>query len=475
MTLRAASWFLLAGLTGGGCAYYNGLYNANRLAGEATRATREGRPGEARSKWEAAAIKAESVAIRYPHSKYHDDALLLQGRALLESSRCDQASVPLVAVAEASPDHRIRRQAALLLGECRVLLGDPERARQVLGPLVESEDAATARAARVWRARASLAQADYAGALHDLTGMADTSAVFDRAAALIGLGRAPEAAAALIGLAPGGYDERRWPAALESLGAVAPEEAATLVDSLVRRGNLSSGQRARLLLADAIRWEQARRQDRFEARLRQVTDLAPDSAEGRIAGVHLSVLQLRQLRDPEGLPELADRLDRLGQDGGPAAALAAPPLAILKRVIAPDAERFPDLRRFLDAEVVRDSLGAPLLAAALFRRIQRDFSASPLAPKALLAAAMLEPDSAAVFAAAVDSLYPDSPYRIAFRQGDAEFFTALEDSLRALAGRDEEPSVRQEPRGRQPPVTPGQPRPGNRTPRLPTGRGVPEP
>ena len=58
--------------------------------------------------------------------------------------------------------------------------------------------------------------------------MADTSAVFDRASALIGMGRAPEAAVALGGLAPGGFDERRWPAALDALERFRRVRLATL-------------------------------------------------------------------------------------------------------------------------------------------------------------------------------------------------------------------------------------------------------
>ena len=75
---------ILGGLALGllaGCAYYNGLYNANRLVKAAEKAEREGRVGEARSFWAQAAVKAESVVARYPESKYRDDALLLRGRA----------------------------------------------------------------------------------------------------------------------------------------------------------------------------------------------------------------------------------------------------------------------------------------------------------------------------------------------------------------------------------------------------------
>ena len=79
----AASW--AAAVLTGACAYYNGLYNANRLAADAARARREGRPAEARSLWEQAAIKAESVAVRHPRSRYRDRARLLQGESLREA------------------------------------------------------------------------------------------------------------------------------------------------------------------------------------------------------------------------------------------------------------------------------------------------------------------------------------------------------------------------------------------------------
>ena len=72
---------LLAGAVAA-CAYYNGLYNANQLAAEARRAEAEGRRGEARSLWLQAAVKAESVIVRFPESDRRDDALLMRGLAL---------------------------------------------------------------------------------------------------------------------------------------------------------------------------------------------------------------------------------------------------------------------------------------------------------------------------------------------------------------------------------------------------------
>src|SRR5207249_4711982 len=160
------------------------------------------------------------------------------------------------------------------------------------------------------------------------------------------------ATAALIGLAPGGYDERRWPAVLETLGETAPSDAAALVDSLVRRGNVSPGQRARLLLADGIRWRRAGDQERFRARLLQAEDVARDSVEGRTARVHLLLSDLQRLRDLDRLAVLVSELDRIAQEGGVAASLAAPAVVVLGRVTGSDQEESADLHRFLVAEVV---------------------------------------------------------------------------------------------------------------------------
>src|SRR6185436_16149582 len=143
--------------------------------------------------------------------------------ALLEAQECDRALAPLTFVSDSSNDAAQRRRSTLLLGQCRVLMGDPTRARATLTQLVGDSDSDLASQARVWRARAALAQADYAGALADLTGMTDTAVAFDRADAMLGMGNALEAAAVLARVAPAAYDEQRWPAALESLGNVAPE------------------------------------------------------------------------------------------------------------------------------------------------------------------------------------------------------------------------------------------------------------
>jgi hypothetical protein len=65
---------------------------------------------------------------------------------------------------------------------------------------------------------------------------------------------------------------------------------------------------------------------------------------------------------------------------------------------------------FLAAETARDAVGAIALARALFLRVAREYATSSLAPRALLAAANLTPDSAAVWKASVMDRYGTSPY-----------------------------------------------------------------
>jgi hypothetical protein len=92
-----------------------------------------------------------------------------------------------------------------------------------------------------------------------------------------------------------------------------------------------------------------------------------------------------------------------------------------------------DLRLFLGAEAARDTIGSPVLAAALFRRLADDWPASPYAPKALLAAELLDPTDIDASRALLDSLYADSPYLAIARGEDAPAYRVLEDSLEAYA------------------------------------------
>ena len=454
----------------GACAYYNGLYNANHLAADAARAGREGRPAEARSLWEQAALKAESVAVRHPRSRYRDAALLLQGESLRDAGACVRAIEPLLLVADSGDQAGERHRAALALGECFHRQGDFGRARRALTPLVADPDMGLQRPARLWRARAFLAEGDAQSALADMEPLEGPDVQFERATALALLGRNDDAASLLARLT-GPFDEPSWRAALDMLGRGRPESASRLIDQLVSRRDVGSGAQARLLLADADRWATAGEQSRSLERLRQASVVAPDSADGRLAAARLAVAALRSADSREAVATIAGALTSAVDDGGTGARVAEPALAVLRRISAARESPEADLRLFLAAEAARDALHAVPLAALLFLEVARDHPGSPIAAKALLAAAQLDTALADSLLRVVRERYAESPYWLALQGADPAAYRAVEDSLRRLVSRDA-------------PTEPARPRPGIRPApgdeeirRPPTqpNRGVPEP
>jgi tetratricopeptide (TPR) repeat protein len=434
MRLRRTPSFVVLCSVVLGCAYYNGLYNANRLAGEAQKAEREGRRSEAQSLWAQAAVKAESVATRYPTSKYRDDALLMQGRALQAIGECRDAIAPLEEAVVISPDLNLRAQAGLLLGECQLVMGQPEAAVVRLSPVVDHPDPLMSSQALLWRGRAAMARGEPAVALPDFRRTAEPVAVFDRAAAFTALGQVDEAASALdtaLGLA---FDEAEWTPVLEALGRVNRGAASALVQRLTDRRDLTSGERARLLMADAQRWatvDPAHARDRFTA----AVSAAGDSLEGRVARAHLAMAEARQTTDLDRVVELTDELGALMLEGGEVINLAGHFADMLDGIVfalGPPEPVHPDLHLFRSAEEARDSLWAEPLAGRLFLLVAERYPGSVIAPKALLAAAALRPEIADSVGQVLTRQYASSPYVGAAAGDYPPEYTAVEDSIRTL-------------------------------------------
>jgi hypothetical protein len=427
--LGRAGW-LLAGVLAG-CAYYNGLYNANRLVDQADKAREQGRSGEARALYLQAAVKAESVAVRYPTSKWRDDALLLWGQGLRSAGDCKEAVRPLQLAVDSSQDAAVRQRATLELGACRVVTGRLDAAVRLLAPLLEAGDSASAAEAALWKGRAELQRGAYGTAARDLLRAHPDSAAFDLALAYGAMDKVAAARRALEVPLSAPYEEQHWLAALDSLGARAAAAAADLTDSLAARSDLTAGERARLLLADGARWEAHGALDRAARRYAAAQQAAPDSLEEGVAGARLVLVDLRRATDPAVLPELLERLREAEEVGGEAARVAACAEAVLTRAVQ---ARDP-VSMFEAAEALRDSVDASGLAAQLFWQIPQDHPASFVAPKALLAAVALEPHRTEAALALLTTRYRESPYVLALSGGAAEAFRAAEDSLRALGRR----------------------------------------
>jgi hypothetical protein len=78
---------------------------------------------------------------------------------------------------------------------------------------------------------------------------------------------------------------------------------------------------------------------------------------------------------------------------------------------------------FLAAEVARDSLRAPALAHTLFRRVESEHGHFLVAPKALLAAAALVPDSADAYNQLLRTKYPRAPHTLVVNGEEAAGLT----------------------------------------------------
>ena len=447
---------ILGGLALGllaGCAYYNGLYNANRLVKEAEKAEHEGRVGEARSFWAQAAVKAESVVARYPESKYQDDALLLRGSALRAAGDCAGAIDPLDAALNTSPDTFIVRQSRLLLGQCYYQVGDYANAVTTLTPFAESNDLSVAVTALFWRGRANMALREYTAAAQDLAACGLPQASLHLALAYVHGGQPQQAERVLLNSQSGRYDESAWLATLDTLGAAYPEVAAVVADRLARRPDLTSGERGRLLLADGERWLAGNEPGRAAARFEQAVVTAPDSAVAPAALVQLIKAELRLTSEVTRLPSLFDSLAAVSLDEDRAGELRYSELLTdLESVVlaltatAPGAapgeltSQVTDLDLFLAAEALRDSWAAAALAAAVFREIPTRFPESAIAPKAILAAVWLDSARADSLLAVLYHDYPESPYTLVLNgEADAEYM-ALEDSLRTLLNSRQSPT-----------------------------------
>jgi hypothetical protein len=452
VTSRTARWVALSALLLGACAYYNGLYNANHLADEARRAERQGRTGEARSLWSRAAVKAESVAARYPKSKYRDDALLLQGQALGKLGSCSQAVKALRLAVDSSSDPAIRTRARLISARCRLDMQEPESVLVVVEPVLSSGSAGDRNEALLLRGEAQLRIGNDQAALEDLAASASAQAIYPRAVALTRLGRPDEAAALLAASAGEPYRAEGWLPTLDTLGARAPALASGLVDRLADRPDLGSGDVARLRLADGERWLAEPNDSLAMERFREVARAVPDSSEGRAARAYLAVWTLAQARDVAAVQPLLDSLEVAMQSGGLATRIAASSAGVLGRVRVALQDEGDPLDLFVGAEEVRDSLGARDLAAALFAEVARRDPTSVLAPKALLALAVLRPASADSLVALLHERYPQSVYTLALAGEASDAYRALEDSLRRLIERGILERRRTMP-GRRPAVT----------------------
>lgn len=420
----------------GGCVYYNGMYNANRLANSARKAERDGRTLEAGSLWGQVATKAESVMVRHPTSKYAGEAGLLRGIALARLGQCDQAMGPLSHIPIAGKRSDLVEEAMLASGRCQMTLGNYAAGATAFALLLDSKDAYRRREARFQHARVLRQSGQDQEALVALEGMEQPRARAERLLALAGAGRLPEALALTDSLLARGDTTQRWDSLVVILGEKNARAASSLVERLRRLPNRRPELQAAMLLDDGTRLS---RIDTAAAarRFRQAMDIrVAGDAPGR-AALALVELDLARASHPAELVSISDSLKKLASRFD----LMAQEIIRVGTMVSQihgaattmsDSTRG-DLRLFLAAEAARDALAAPRLAETLFRQILDRWPESPYTPKAILAAQSLNPGWADSAQTLLFERYWDSPYLATVRGEATPEYRQLEDSLGAFA------------------------------------------
>jgi tetratricopeptide (TPR) repeat protein len=427
---------LVAGLLAG-CVYYNGMYNANRLARSARKAEREGRTFDATSLWGQVATKAESVVVRYPDSKYAGEAAVLRGVAQARMGQCDQALGSLNRISTTTVSLELTEEALLATGRCQMVVGNLAAADAAYGQLLQSKNAERRRESHLQRARMLRQGGRYREALDALADLRGPRAETERILALAGAGQVPASLALVDSVLARGDTTQHWDSVLVALGSQNPATGSRLVDRLRRLPGQTPTAQAQLLLEDGlrlVRTDTARATIRF----REAVSLGGTTAPAGQASLALVRLDLTRADGPEDLDPIGATLKSVGSRftavSGEVTQLGAAIGEVHTAADSVTAETPQgDLRLFMAAESARDSLRAPRLAQFLWRRVVDTWPASPYAPKAILAAQQLDPTWADSARALLEERYLDSPY-LAMIRGDVDpAYRQLEDSLGAYA------------------------------------------
>ncbi len=434
--MRRAWWAVLL-VTLPSCVYYNGMYNTKRLAGQAERADREGRTFDANGLWGQVSLKAESLLVKHPDSKYAEEASLLRGTALARLGDCATAIGPLERVMRTGRSAEFADRAALLAGSCRVRLGDPLAALAAYARLAQSRDPAHRAFALYSEGRTLSLSGAHAEGYARLAASEHPRARGERAAALAGAGRLTEAVATADSLLAARDSLAPWDSLLTWMRRHDPEPAATITGRLAGDSLFPALFRARLLVRDGEYWL-PRDSARGGRRFAEAGALVQGTSHYHEVSIRAAMARVRLVEDVEQLERQGQELSDLTEVAGPLSGEVSLLAGLAQRVAlaadsAPAGMPGGDLRLFIAAEQARDSLRATAFATAQFRRVVADWPESPYAPKALLALILLEPAHQDSLKELLESRYSGSPYLVLARGGDTPEYTALEDSLRRFA------------------------------------------
>jgi len=415
-----------------GCVYYNGLWSAHRFASDARNAERDGHPENAMTNWAQAALAAESVAARHPHSGWFPEALATAAEGLAGSHDCEGAISYLDRLPGSTQDSSILERAALTRAECALTVGALGDAERLARPIVTSKDPDRRDRAALVVGRAARRRGSFDEAAAVFERSPERAAGVERVLALLDGGHVEWADALCDTLIPRKPVEGDWDSVFATFERTAgPAITSRLVGRVVPRTRLSAGARARIYLNDGLRLLESGDPEAADHRFLQAAAAAPDSVEADRAGVAHLQARVAEASSIDSLTEIDAELNPfLGRGGGVDDARHLQ--AVLTLITAnPDTTV---TGAFRAGEIARDSLYARSLAASLFLGFARRQPGSVFAPKAIVAAIPLSPAQSDSLTRELGARYAASPYSLALRGAPSPGFDVAEDSLARLFG-----------------------------------------
>jgi len=430
MTARVRVVALLA-LGSWGCVYYNGLWSAHRYARDARRQVRAGQPEGAISNWSVAAVQAESVAARHPHSRWLPDALVTAGEGMAGAGDCGTATPFLDSAVKVTRDVALLERVALARAECALAAGNLEAAEALGRSALASKDGDRRDEAALVAGRAARRAGAPARAATVLAKSAERAAGVEEVLSLIEAGQSARADTLCDALIKRKPLETDWDSLFVTFArAEGPAAASRVVGRLAPRLKITAGARARLLLTDGRRLLAAGDPRAADRRFSEAAGAAPDSLEADQAQVARFAARVAQFTDLDSLSAVTAELVPYVAHGG-GAAEARRLQQVLTQIAGHDSSV---AAAFRSGELARDSLDADPLAAALLLGFARHDPRSLFAPKAILAALPLSPESADSLTGVLDRQYSASPYTLAMHGALSPGYVAAEDSLARLFG-----------------------------------------
>lgn len=387
-----------------GCAYYNGVYNAERSARIAEKQWARGEYYAAADSFRASAAHAETVLVRFTKSRWRSQALFLAARGAALGNNCAAAGPRLDAYLRLTGEPALRvDRARVALASCWLEASKPLPADSLLRPLLDHPDLAVRHAAALFSARAALALGDPDRAQALLATIPGGSAAWENLAAAMTAGDYEIAETLLLSRAQIGDWRTEVPNRVRTLWGAGRRAGAVEIVDRYARSRASTNDRATLLLLAsdlAVAANDTALARRLALDAQRVGLTATFDAP---VAARLLALRLRGASDMIEAREIMRR-DSTRARGTPQLVRLEQQVLLLEICLRRTDRVGGGL--FLAAEIARDSLRAEALAHALFRQIERDVPESPIAARALVAAAQLVPDSAASYRTRVLATWP---------------------------------------------------------------------